>query len=281
MVGRVTVSRVARIEGKGLHTGLPAAVTIGPAAPGEGIRFRRVDLPGAPVIPADVDHVKAVQRGTSLGRHGAVIHTVEHVLSAVWGLGYDDLVIDVEGTELPIGDGSAGPYVRVLREAGRHEVDAPVTVLAPDRPLTVTEGTANYVVVPAERLALEVTIEWEHPLIGRQTGCYAVTPEGYEAELAGARTFGFMRERGALQALGLARGATAENVIVLTEKGVLSGALRWPDEFVRHKALDVIGDLALIGGRLLARVTAHRPSHAGNAAVARAIRHAIMQESGL
>ncbi|MDP3910145.1 MAG: bifunctional UDP-3-O-[3-hydroxymyristoyl] N-acetylglucosamine deacetylase/3-hydroxyacyl-ACP dehydratase [Gemmatimonadales bacterium] len=272
---RRSVSRTTALRGTGLHTGVTTEATFLPAPAGRGIVFRRTDLPGCPEVPARLTEVEAVERRTAIGRGAATIHTVEHLLAAVAAHEIDDLTIELTGPEPPILDGSVQPYFEALREAGLADVGGEPATLTVQAPFTVTEGDATYLVAPAKSLQLTVTIEWAHPLIGRQAGSYDVTPERFAAELAPARTFGFTSEVAALQAKGLIKGASAANAIVLDEQGIVAGgALRWPDEFVRHKAADIVGDLALTGARIRAHVVATRPSHGGNIALARAIARA-------
>ena len=246
-------------------------MTFHPGESGAGIVFRRTDLDGSPSIPARLSSVTGVERRTTLGRDGAEIHTVEHVLAAVYALAVDDVTIDLTGPEPPVLDGSFQPFVEALREAEPVDETAEPVQLTVTEPFTVTEGEARYLVGPAPRLRLSVMIEFPHPLIGRQMGSYDVTPDGFAAELAGARTFGFMHEVEALRKKGLIVGASLENAVVLDDKGLVGSPLRWPDEFVRHKAADIVGDLALLGGRLKAHVVAERPSHRGNVALGNAI----------
>jgi len=200
-----------------------------------------------------------------------VVHTAEHLLAAVAAHCIDDLTVELDGPELPIGDGSARAYSQALANSGVTETGGEAAWLRPQEPLTLSSGDSEYRVSPREVLRLTVTIEWDHPLIGHQSGRYDISPEEFADELAAARTFGFEREARELHQRGLARAASPDNVIVLTESGVEGTELRWPDEFVRHKATDLLGDLALLGGRLAADVAALRPSHAGNIALARAI----------
>ena len=270
MTARRSISKRVSVKGIGLHTGAAVTATLAPAEPGSGIVFRRTDLGGAE-IPARLDRVAETDRRTSLSNGDAVVHTAEHVLAAVAAHGIDDLMIELDGPEPPIRDGSAQAYSQALEESGVRETGGEAIQFRQSAPLTMREGDSVYHVTPGNGLRLTVTIEWDHPLIGRQSGCYDVTPEVFAAELAAARTFGFEREAKELHERGLAQGAGPENAIVLTEQGVDGAELRWPDEFVRHKATDLLGDLALLGGRLEADVVAFRPSHAGNVALARAI----------
>ncbi len=263
------------MRGTGLHTGATTEATFLPAPAGQGIVFRRTDLAGKPEVPARLTEVEAVDRRTAIGHGEATIHTVEHVLAAVAAHAIDDLTIELTGPEPPILDGSVQPYFEALARAEPAAVGGESAVLMVTAPFTVTDKDATYIVAPAKMLRLTVSIEWAHPLIGRQAGTYDVTPESFAVELAPARTFGFTHEVAELQARGLIKGASAANAIVLDERGVVhGGALRWPDEFVRHKAADIVGDLALTGARIQAHVVATRPSHGGNIALARALARA-------
>jgi UDP-3-O-[3-hydroxymyristoyl] N-acetylglucosamine deacetylase/3-hydroxyacyl-[acyl-carrier-protein] dehydratase len=272
---RRSIRQSQAVSGRGLHTGASTTATFLPGAAGAGIVFRRTDLPGKPEIPARITEVEALERRTAIGHGERTIHTVEHLLAAVAAHEIDDLVIELTGPEPPILDGSVGPYFEALQQATPVEVEGEPIVLTVQAPFTVTEGDASYVVAPAKTLRLTVTIEFPHPLIGRQAGTFDITTERFGRELAPARTFGFASEVEALRAKGLIQGATASNAIVLDERGVVDGAqLRWPDEFVRHKAADIVGDLALTGARIRAHIVATRPSHVGNVALARAIARA-------
>ncbi len=282
-IARRSITHKAVVRGTGLHTGAATEVTFLPAPAGRGIVFRRTDLGGAPEVPARLTEVEAVERRTAIGRGDATIHTVEHLLAAVAAHEIDDLTIELSGPEPPILDGSVLPYFEALAQAGPTDVGGggEPAVLSVQAPFTVTEGDSAYVVAPAKALRLTVTIEWPHPLIGRQTGSYDLTAAAFAAELAPARTFGFTSEVAQLQAKGLIKGASAANAIVLDERGIANGGkLRWPDEFVRHKAADIVGDLALTGARIRAHVVATRPSHGGNVALARALVRAGKRTGG-
>jgi len=275
---RRSIRKTASVRGTGLHTGAAAEATFLPAPAGQGIVFRRTDLPGRPEVRALLTEVQAVERRTAIGRGEATIHTIEHLLAAVAAHEIDDLTIELSGPELPILDGSVQPYYEALARADPGDVGGEPVVLAVQAPFTVTEGDASYVVAPANAFRLTVTIEWPHPLIGRQAGTYEVTPDAFARELAPARTFGFTHEVAALKAKGLIKGASGANAIVLDEHGLANGGqLRWPDEFVRHKAADIVGDLALTGARIRAHVIATRPSHGGNIALARALSRAAQR----
>ena len=265
-----TIARSVEVRGHGLHTGEPARVVLRPAPDHAGRRFRRSDLPGAPEIPATVAAVDSVDHETALRRGKAVVRTVEHLLAAAHGLGVDNLWIDVEGRELPALDGSAAPWCERLMEAGLIEQEAPAPRLRVDRPFSFRAGLARYDVTPARACRVSATIDFDHPFIGRQAAGVQMDPEPFRREIAPARTFGLSAWREALRERGLAVGATLDNTLVVSANGLETGqTLRFPDEFVRHKILDIIGDLALVGARLHCHVAAERPGHHGNLELAR------------
>jgi UDP-3-O-acyl N-acetylglucosamine deacetylase len=255
----------------GLHLGRPVRLTCRPAAAGAGRTFRRTDLPGAPLLPATASVAQPAERRTQSGAGAGALHTVEHLLAAVVALELDDLELELDAPEPPVLDGSSRGFVDALLAAGRVEHDEPAPELWLDAPVRVVDGASTYVAEPADRLTLDVRIDFPHPLVGRQRIALDVTPDSFGCELAAARTFGFAHEVEALRAMGLALGGTTANAIVLGPDGVIDNALRWPDEFVRHKALDCVGDLALAGARVRARITAERPSHGGTLRLVRAL----------
>jgi UDP-3-O-[3-hydroxymyristoyl] N-acetylglucosamine deacetylase/3-hydroxyacyl-[acyl-carrier-protein] dehydratase len=268
-VSRRTVSTPVTVEGIGLHLGQSCRLTFRPAASGSGVRFLRIDQAGAVPVPARVEHAVEAERRTQLGTGDAALHTVEHVLAAVASQDIDDLVIEMDGPEPPIMDGSARPFLDALAAAGIEQQAGEPEWLELSEAVRVIDGASVYEAYPSDRLSLQVTIDFPHPLVGRQTGSWEVTRESFARELAGARTFGFVREVEALRAKGLIQGASTQNAIVLDEEGLVDTTLRWPDEFVRHKALDCVGDLALAGRRVRARVVAHKPSHRGTVTLVR------------
>jgi UDP-3-O-[3-hydroxymyristoyl] N-acetylglucosamine deacetylase/3-hydroxyacyl-[acyl-carrier-protein] dehydratase len=274
---RRTIARATALEGVGLHLGVPCRLTFLPAPSGAGIVFRRADLPGSPLIAARVEHAVLTERRTQLGKEPIAVHTVEHVLAAVLARGLDDVVLELNGPEPPVMDGSAQPFVDALREAGIAEQAGDVHYLQLRSPVRVCDGDSIYEALPATSLELDVTIDFPHPLIGKQRGRYQVTAESFERELARARTFGFMHEVDALRAKGLIRGASTQNAVVVGEEGVVDNELRWPDEFVRHKAMDCVGDLALAGARVRAHVQTTKPSHRGTVLLVRAMKEAARE----
>ena len=260
---RRTIARPTTLEGVGLHLGVPCRLTFRPAPSGDGIRFVRTDRPGTPTIRAVVEHAVLTERRTQLGNGDDAIHTVEHVLAAVAGAELDDVTIELDGPEPPIMDGSAAAFVEAIATAGATAQLGRAEYLTLRSSVRVVDGDSIYEAHPCDTLDLSVSIEFPHPLIGRQECRYAVTPDVFAREIAPARTFGFVREVDALRSRGLIRGGTTDNAIVLDAESVVENTLRWPDEFVRHKALDCVGDLALAGRRVRARVVAHKPSHRG------------------
>ncbi|MDE2762596.1 MAG: bifunctional UDP-3-O-[3-hydroxymyristoyl] N-acetylglucosamine deacetylase/3-hydroxyacyl-ACP dehydratase [Gemmatimonadota bacterium] len=268
-----TIGQAVRLEGIGVHTGQVATLTIRPASPGSGIVFARVDLPGATRVPARLEYVTATELGTSLGADGVEILTVEHVLAALAALEVDNAILELHGPEVPILDGSFEPYVRALRDAGLESQDADAEVIKVTEVISVEgEPGAVYVALPDDGFRVSATIEFGHAAIGRQHGGFIIDDERFRSDLAPARTFGFRADADSLRARGLARGASLSNTVVLDGGGVMNNGLRYADEFLRHKVGDIVGDLALMGGRFRGHVVAECPSHSGNIALARAIR---------
>jgi UDP-3-O-[3-hydroxymyristoyl] N-acetylglucosamine deacetylase/3-hydroxyacyl-[acyl-carrier-protein] dehydratase len=265
-----TIVRPGEIQGVGLHTGAEVRMRVYPGAVDTGIVFRRTDLPGSPDIPANLAHVVGTDLGTSIGLGEAKVHTVEHLLSAMVAREIDNAFVEVDGVELPAADGSARDFGRMLDECGIQEQDAPAKFLTVDQTFSVSKDRSEYIVAPSQDYRVSTTIEFDHPLIGRQFASFRVGDEAFEREVVPARTFCFARDVEAMRNRGLAMGGSQENAVVLTDDGVLEGTkLRFPDEFVRHKALDVVGDLALIGARIRGHVIAERPGHLGNVALAK------------
>jgi UDP-3-O-[3-hydroxymyristoyl] N-acetylglucosamine deacetylase / 3-hydroxyacyl-[acyl-carrier-protein] dehydratase len=282
-MSRRTIARPVSLAGIGLHHGSPCRLTFHPARSGAGVTFRRTDLPDSPVISASAANAELTERRTQLGKDPVAVHTVEHVLAAVAGCGIDDVAIALDAAEPPIMDGSALAYVQALESAGVVEQPGEPTWLTLKRPVRVVDGSSVYEALPAPRFELDVSIDFPHPVIGRQHGCYVMTPDSFIRELASARTFGFLREVEKLREKGLIKGASLDNAVVLDDDAVVSGALRWPDEFVRHKALDCVGDIALAGAgmRVRARIVARKPSHRGTVLLVRAMTDAIAKESNV
>ena len=266
---RYTVANSSTLEGVGLHLGEQCRLTFKPAPVGNGIVLKRIDIRGAEPIKAVVDHVSETERRTQLGSGDNTVHTVEHVLAAVAAIGIDDVIIEMDGPEPPILDGSAAPFFESLARAGLAALDGQPEMLTLTEPVRIIDGESVYEAFPSEGLELDVTIEFPHPVIGKQSTRICVNRQSFESELSAARTFGFVREVEWLTSRGLIKGASVENAIVLDEAGIVNGPLRWSDEFVRHKALDCVGDLALSGARVRARIVALKPSHRGTVTLVR------------
>jgi UDP-3-O-[3-hydroxymyristoyl] N-acetylglucosamine deacetylase len=268
---RLTLAKPSNtLRGVGLHSGADAAVRFRPAPAGAGLTFHHI-LTGQE-IAARAANVTDTSRCTRLGRDGWEVQTVEHALSALAGLGVDDAVIETEGGELPAGDGSAAPFVALIQEAGlREQPGATVSPLTLTQPVTVSAGAAALVALPADQLTLAVVLDYpRHPYLGALAATFDAAGGDYAADIAPARTFGFLSEIEALRALGLGLGASRENAVVLGEDRYET-PLRFANELARHKLLDLMGDLALIGRPLLAQVIAVRPSHALNTRLARTL----------
>jgi UDP-3-O-[3-hydroxymyristoyl] N-acetylglucosamine deacetylase len=257
-----TLKAPIELGGVGLHTGQTATMRILPAPAGKGIVFRRMDLDNFE-LRADVGSVERVAYATTLMSRGVWISTVEHLLSALYALGIDNAVIELDNFEVPILDGSALPYTEAIQQVGIVQLQAPRMYVRIERPFVLEENGKTIAIYPSDSLSLEYEIGFPHPLIGHQKLEVNITPENYRALIAPARTFGFYHEVEALQAAGLVRGGSLDNAIVLTEQGMLNEtSLRYPDEFVRHKILDLLGDFALMGQQVLGRLTANRAGHA-------------------
>jgi UDP-3-O-[3-hydroxymyristoyl] N-acetylglucosamine deacetylase len=232
-----------------------------PAAANRGVVFRRMDLPGTPTIPARPEYVVNTHYATSIAKDGASVKTIEHVMSALAGMGVDNVQVELTGPEVPIMDGSALPFVELIRRAGLRRQLAPKTFLKVRQPITVEVGTRGLTIVPSERLKVIYTMCFDHPILGEQTTAMDVGRERYVRDVAPSRTFGFLRDLDMLQRMGLAKGGSLENALVVGEEGVINGPLRFPDELVRHKILDLIGDLFLLGKPLVGTIIAHGAGH--------------------
>ena len=267
-------------EGVGLHHGAPVNMRILPAPAGTGIVFRRVDLDGF-LIEASGRNVARVSYATSLMKKGVLISTTEHALSAFTGIGLDNAIVELDNLELPILDGSARPFVEMVLGAGLKQQRRKRVYLRIRRELELRDGDKFIGVYPAEGSSVEYCINFPHPLIGKSEFEVDLSRDLYRREVAPARTFGFREQERAMRNMGLVRGASLENCIVLTAEGLENGPLRFPDEFVRHKVLDLIGDLSLIGKRILGRVVADRAGHAMHTAlVSRLLRdHSLWEET--
>ena len=258
---QTTILRPASAEGVGLHTGVHGHIRLMPAPADTGIVFRRIDLDNF-LIEAQGHNVARVSYATSLMKQGVLLSTTEHLLAAIYSCGVDNIYIDIDAIEVPILDGSAEPFMQMLEHAGVRRLRRKRRFLKVLQPLEVVEGARRIGIYPADEFHVRCYVDFPHPLVGQQEVEMVVSPETFRHLLARARTFCFERDIEPLRSMGLIRGGSLENAIVLTNEGVMNGPLRFPDEFGRHKALDLIGDLALVGLPLLARVEAHKAGHA-------------------
>jgi UDP-3-O-[3-hydroxymyristoyl] N-acetylglucosamine deacetylase len=273
-----TIRRPAECSGVGLHSGAPVKLRIVPAPAGSGIVFRRTDLDNFEV-EAIGRNVAKVSYATSLMKKGVLISTTEHLLSAFIGLGVDNAIVELDNLELPILDGSAQPFVEMVLEAGLKPQRRKRTYLRMRKEVEVSEGDKFIGVYPADGYAVSYAINFPHPLIGNEVFEVELSGDRYRRDIAAARTFGFLRDEQQMRNMGLIRGASRASCIVLTDSDVENGPLRFPDEFVRHKVLDLIGDLALLGKRIIGRVVADRAGHAMHTAlVSRILRDRTLWE---
>lgn len=268
-----TIKQEVSYSGIGLHTGNATSVVFKPAAANTGIVFIRTDLNNRPKIAANFANVLGIVRGTSIGSGDIQIHTVEHLLAALCGLGIDNLIIEINANEPPVADGSCKPFVEVLEKAGVVEQDAPKNYFAIKSPISYFSNDVHLVALPDEKFRISFTIEYNHPLISSQFASFEVTPEIFKQEISAARTYCFDYEIEMLKKKGLAKGGSLDNALVIGEKEIHNKekTLRYPNEFVRHKILDLIGDLYLLGRPLKTHIIAIRSGHGHNIAFAKEI----------
>jgi len=257
--------------GVGLHSGAPVRLRILPAAAGSGIVFRRVDLDGFEV-EAVSRNVARVSYATSLMKKGVLISTTEHLLSAFIGTGIDNAIVELDNLELPILDGSARPFVELIYQAGIRKQRRPRSYLRIRRALEMRDGNKFIAVYPADTYAVSYAINFPHPLIGKETFSMEIANGNYLREIAAARTFGSREDEQTMRNMGLIRGASRDNCVVLSRDGLENPPLRFDDEFVRHKVLDLIGDLALLGAWPLCEIVAFKSGHELHTSIASALR---------
>jgi len=269
-----TFAHSVTCTGVGLHSGAPVHMTLHPAATDHGIVFKRADVDAnKALVPARYDRVVDTRLGTTLANeHGVSVATIEHLMAALWACNIDNALIELDGPEVPIMDGSSEPFVFQIETAGIRTQNAPRRAVRLLKPVTATVGDAEVTLEPFDGFAIDIAIDFEHKAIARQVASYDFSKITFKNMLSRARTFGFEHEVEALRKMGLARGGSLHNAIVIGEEGVLNReGLRFNDEFVRHKALDAIGDLYLAGAPLLCRIKTSRPGHTVNNAVLRAL----------
>ena len=255
-----TLRRQISCVGIGLHSGKKVNLTLKPAGTDFGIRFRRTDL-GGHEVPATVQHLAGIQLATGLARNEVSVETVEHLLAALVSLGVDNVIVELNSPEVPIMDGSAAPFIYLIQEAGVRALNAPRKFLKVLRPITLSHGDKRIALYPSDHFKVTYSIAYDHPLLRHQSRTLRITEASFVEEIAAARTFTFLKEVEQLRKQGLALGGSLENAIVVGDTGVLNHALRFDDEFVRHKILDVIGDMALLGHPIIGHLVAHRGGH--------------------
>src|SRR5918996_2659465 len=260
-----TLRRQISCAGIGLHSGNKVTLTLKPAGPDTGLVFRRTDL--GIEIPATVKHVSAFHYATVLAKDGATVETVEHLLAALVSVGIDNVVVELTHNEVPIMDGSAAPFLFLVQEAGVKRLSTARKHLKIVKPVQLTDGDKRIAVYPSDHFKVSYTISFDHPLLRHQSRTERITEQSFAESIAAARTFGFLKEVEWMRQNGLALGGSLENAIVIGDAGVLN-ALRFEDEFVRHKILDAVGDLSLVGHPIVGHVVAHRAGHALHTALA-------------
>src|SRR5881394_1030502 len=262
-----TLRRPVSCTGIGLHSGNKVTLSLKPSPADSGIRFQRSDLGGLE-IPAIVTHLGGIQYQTGLTREAVSVETVEHLLAALTALGIDNAIVELNSPEVPIMDGSAAPFVYLVHEAGVKRLQVPRRYLKVLRPIAISRGDKRIALFPSDHFKVTYSISYDHPLLRHQSRTLRITEESFAEEIAPARTFTFLKDVEMLRQNGLALGGSLDNAIVLGETGVLNNALRFEDEFVRHKILDAIGDLALVGYPVIGHLVAHRAGHALHTAFA-------------
>ena len=260
-----TVAKPVNCSGVGIHSGKKVNLTIKPAPPNHGIKFIRTDLLDCPVISAHFNMVVDTSLATVIGFEGFIVSTIEHLMASFAGLSIDNALVEIDSYEMPIMDGSAYPFTSLIKASGIKELDTPRYFFVIKEPIELKQDGKMVGVYPCSTYKITCTIEFDHPLIGKQSYSVDVSDHIWESEISKARTFGFLHEYEYLKKHGLARGVTLENVIAIDDKAVVNeGGLRYEDEFVRHKILDCIGDFSLLGMPILGHVVAKKSGHAFN-----------------
>jgi UDP-3-O-[3-hydroxymyristoyl] N-acetylglucosamine deacetylase len=257
-----TLRTVVGFTGIGLHSGEKIQIKLKPAPPNTGILFTRVDLKGRPTVKATIRNVVDTTLATTIAENGCRVATVEHLLAGFFGLGVDNAVVELNGPEVPIMDGSSGPFVFLIRSAGITEQDAPKRFVVMKKVLKIQDGNRFIHVCPSRELKITYRIDFQHPLLKDQNYEISFSGKNFTREISRARTFGFLKDVQAMKALGLAKGGSLDNAIVMDDFRVLNeDGLRFKDEFVRHKILDFVGDLAMVGSPVIAHFVVEKSGH--------------------
>lgn len=271
-----TIIKEASISGIGLHTGVPTTLTFKPAPAHSGIKFVRIDLEERPEVKANIEHVIETDRGTTISTDGIKIHTVEHVLASIVGLGIDNLILEVTSSEPPVGDGSSLPFTEALLEAGIAEQKETKDYYFIDRPVCHTEEDIQIIAIPSDEFSISFTIHYSNPFVGSQYIYLPGDPDTFINEIAPARTYCFEEDVEKLRGKGLIKGGSLENAIVISAKGILNKEpLRFSNEFVRHKIIDFLGDFALLGVPVRLRIVSVKSGHRSNVKFLRVLKKAL------
>ncbi len=274
-----TIKRAVSFAGTGIHTGNKVSMTWKPAPVDHGIKFVRVDLDGKPEIEPHIRNLSDTTRWTTIGNNGAVIHTVEHVLATLSGYGIDNVLVELDGNEPPVGDGSAKPFVKMIKDAGIQPQEGKREIFQPREVVHVEVGESLAIALPSDQLRISCTIHFGKPGLDAQFLSLAIEPETFETQIASARTFAFYEEIQYLIDKGLIKGGSLENAVLIRNESILAcEPLRFRDEFVRHKILDVLGDITLLGRPLAAHIVVVRPGHALNAELTKALARVLEKE---
>jgi UDP-3-O-[3-hydroxymyristoyl] N-acetylglucosamine deacetylase len=260
-----TIDKPVQCTGVGVHSGKTVTLAIKPAPVNHGIRFVRIDLPGNPGVTAHFHNVVDTSLATVIGDEGCIVSTIEHLMAGFAGMSIDNAIVEIDAYELPIMDGSAGPFTRLIRSAGTRHQEGLKYFFKVNQPISLSENGKSVTVHPSDTFKITCTIDFDHPLIGKQTCDFSIEQGRFEQEISSARTFGFLHELEMMQRYGLARGGSLDNAVVIDSDRVLNeGGLRFKDEFVRHKMLDCIGDFSLIGMPIIGHVITEKSGHAFN-----------------
>ncbi|HDN98148.1 MAG TPA: bifunctional UDP-3-O-[3-hydroxymyristoyl] N-acetylglucosamine deacetylase/3-hydroxyacyl-ACP dehydratase [bacterium] len=276
-----TIKNIAEVEGVGLHTGKKVKVTFKPAPPNTGILFIRTDIPSSPVIKAEIDNLLDIEkypRRTSLGNQDCEIHTVEHLLSALYALEIDNLIVEINGEECPGLDGSAISFVEIIKKAGIEEYDEEKEVIYLKEPIYISQNGAHIIALPYDKLRISYTLNYPNSPLKSQFASFIIDPDTYEKEIAAARTFCLQEEVENLKSLGLGKGSDYSNTLVISKDGVINNKFRFEDEPVRHKIVDLIGDLALLGKRICCHIIGIRSGHSLNTKLIKKIKEVTKKE---
>jgi UDP-3-O-acyl N-acetylglucosamine deacetylase len=268
MDSQKTIRKQVSLAGIGLHSGEPVTMTLSPAAADTGVLFRAGD---GTFIPASAEHVVDTRSATTIGAFGVKVRSIEHLMAALAGLGIDNVLVDVDAEELPAADGSAKPFVELLESAGRVSLAAPRQRLVIEEPIRVGDESRWLEILPSDTFRISYTLDNSHPVIGLQVASFAVTEQVFVEELGPARTYGFLKDVPLMRQHGLARGGSLDNAVVVGKRVVLNDHLRFADEFVRHKVLDLVGDLHTLGRAVIGHVVGRNAGHMLNNELALAI----------